>query len=148
MRRFLYDTTIFIYALGALHEYREPCRKIVRRAALGELSGEASVDLVQELVHYRFRRTGARDDAVRNGKQAAALCRLHEFAPTDLPLALDLFRSNVRLTARDAFFAALALGRGINAILTVDRDFDDIPGLERIDPADTTAVDALASATG
>lgn len=29
-------------------------------------------------------------------------------------------------------------------MLTPDRDFDDVPGLERIDPADSAAVAGLA----
>jgi predicted nucleic acid-binding protein len=48
VRRFLYDTSVFVYALGRDDPYKEPCREIVRRAATGELQGEASVDLLQE----------------------------------------------------------------------------------------------------
>jgi uncharacterized protein len=44
---------------------------------------------------------------------------------------------------RDAIFAAQALNRGIDAILSPDRGFDSIPGLERIDPADAEAVATL-----
>jgi len=36
------------YALGDEHPYREPCREIVHKATIGELRGEASVDLLQE----------------------------------------------------------------------------------------------------
>jgi hypothetical protein len=39
-----------------------------------------------------------------------------------------------------------ALSRNIDAILSPDRDFDDIPGLRRIDPADTAAPATLISA--
>ncbi len=45
--------------------------------------------------------------------------------------------------ARDAVFAALALNRGIDAILATDRAFDGIEGLERIDPADEQTVSTL-----
>jgi predicted nucleic acid-binding protein len=67
MKRFLYDTSIFVYALGGDHPYREPCREIVRRDAAGDLQGEASCDLLQELVHQRTRRTGDRAEAARPG---------------------------------------------------------------------------------
>lgn len=30
--RFLYDTSVFVYARGAEHEYREPCRGLACRA--------------------------------------------------------------------------------------------------------------------
>jgi predicted nucleic acid-binding protein len=58
--------------------------------------------------------------------------------------ALDLFERYERLTARDAVFAAFALNRGIDTILSVDADLDGIEGLTRVDPADRDAIEALA----
>ncbi len=46
---------------------------------------------------------------------------------------------------REASFAAVALRRGIEVILSADRAFDEVPGLERIDPSDDAAVEALAA---
>ncbi len=144
MRRFLYDTSIFIYALGGDHPYREPCREIVRKATAGELQGEASADLLQELAHQRFRRTGDRSDAARSTRNVAELVQLHPLEPEDVLRGIDLFETHPRLDARDAVFAALALNRGIDAILTTDRAFDGIDGLERIDPADERALATLS----
>jgi predicted nucleic acid-binding protein len=144
MRRFLYDTSVFAYALGGEHPYREPCRAIVARAGSGELRGEASADLLQELAHQRFRRTGDRAGAVAAARHVAGLCRLHTVEPDDVLYALDVYQTHPRLDARDAVFAALALQRGMDAILTTDRAFDEVEGLERIDPADEQALSALA----
>ena len=47
---------------------------------------------------------------------------------------------------RDAIFAAQALNREIDAILSPDRGFDGIDGLQRIDPADVEAVASLIDA--
>jgi predicted nucleic acid-binding protein len=144
LSRFLYDTAIFVYAVGGDHPYRDPCAAIIGRAGRGELRGEASVDLVQEFVHQRARRTNDRHEAVRRAKEIPQLCRLHDVERRDLPMALELFARQPRLSARDALFAAVALGRGIAAILTPDRAFDDVDGLARVDPLDAAAVDALA----
>jgi uncharacterized protein len=144
LRRFLYDTSIFIYALGREHPYREPCREILRRAGTKELQGEASVDLIQELAHQRFRRTGDRAGAVEAARTVAALCTLHPLEPDDVLRGVGVFEDHPQLDARDAVFAALALNRGIDAILATDRAFDDVDGLERIDPADSQRVAALA----
>jgi len=57
---------------------------------------------------------------------------------------IDLLGTHSGLDARDAGFAALALNRGIDAILTTDRAFDEVDGLERIDPNDERGLDALA----
>ena len=63
MRRFLFDTSVFLYALGGEHHYREPCRAILREMREGLLTGEASVELVHEFAYVRCRRTGTRVDA-------------------------------------------------------------------------------------
>ena len=144
MRRFLYDTSIFVYALGVEHPYREPCREIVRRAGTGDLQGEASADLLQELTHQRARRTGERASAVEAAKSVAKLAWWHPVEPDDVHRGLSLFSAHPDLSARDAVFAALALNRGIDAILSTDRAFDAVLGLERIDPADGPAVATLA----
>jgi len=143
MRRFLYDTSIFVYALGMDHPYREPCRAIVHRATVGELQGEASTDLLQELAHQRVRRTGDRSAAAKSARNVAKLAWWHPVEPSDAQRGLDLFQAHANLSARDAVFAALALNRGIDAILATDRAFEEVDGLERIDPADERAVAAL-----
>lgn len=141
--RFLYDTAVFVYAVGGEHPYRDPCRRIVERASAGELSGEASVELVQEFAHVRLRRTADRAESLRLASAVAELCRLHSFEPGDLPLSLTLLAQHDQLGVRDAVFAATALNRGLAAILSPDRAFEGIHGLRRIDPADDPAVAAL-----
>ena len=143
VRRFLYDTSIFVYALGGEHPYKEPCREVVRRAAAGDLQGEASADLLQEFMHQRARRTGDRLGAAKATRRVATLAWWHPVEPNDTQRGIDLFEAHNDLNARDAVFAALAINRGIDAILTTDRAFDEIDGLERIDPADERAVTTL-----
>lgn len=144
MTRFLYDTAVFVYAVGGTHPYRGACREIVRRASKDELHGEASVDLLQEFLHQRTRRTGDREGAVHDAWDVAGLCRLHDLERGDVELALDLFAQHPRLGARDASFAAVALNRGIGHVLSPDRAFEDVQRLTRVDPLDAHAVAALA----
>lgn len=143
MARVLVDTNVFAYALGDEHRYKQPCREIVASAAGGSLRLEASAGLVQELAHLRQRRTGDRAVAAEDARDAANLCRLHDVRSIDALRALSLFRDHPALSARDAVFAAVALGQGIPAILSADRGFDGIAGLARVDPADRTAVERL-----
>ncbi|MGH3935004.1 MAG: type II toxin-antitoxin system VapC family toxin [Pseudonocardiaceae bacterium] len=134
--RFLYDTSVFVYARGTEHEYREPCRAVVRLAGQGVLAGEASVELVQEYAHI-LRRCGLGGADVREqARDVAALCLLHDFAEEDLRLAVNLVATHQKLRVRDAVHAATALRRGISVILSADHDFDGISGLERLDPHD------------
>lgn len=144
MTRFLFDTAVFVHALGRDHALREPCQAIVRAAAAGALRGEASADLPQELAHVRLRRTGDRTAAALAARHAASLCVIHEVTADDAALGLDLFEAHSRLDARDALFAAIALRRELGTILSPDRGFDDVPDLRRVDPADREAVERLS----
>lgn len=143
--RFLYDTSIFVYAVGTEHPFREPCRAILRRNAEGGLAGEASIELVQEFAHVRLRRSGDRTEALELAGWVAQLCRLHAFEPADLPLAFSLLARHPQLQVRDAVMASTALNRGLTAILSTDRAFDQVDGLRRVDPADDAAVEALTA---
>jgi predicted nucleic acid-binding protein len=137
---------VFAYAAGGPHPYRAPCELVLRRAGRGELVGEASVDMIQELAHQRFRRTRDRAAAATAAREAAGIVAvLHELRLADVLAGMRLYERHPHLDSRDAVFAAVAIARGIDAILSTDRAFDDIPGLERIDPADEAAVDSLAA---
>lgn len=142
LQRALFDTAVFVYAVGTDHPYREPCRRLVEALGGQHVHAEASVELVQEFLHQRARRTGDRPEAVRLAQRVAALCTLHEVEVRDLRLALDLFAAHDALHARDAVHAATAINRGITSIVSPDRAFDDLDGLVRIDPRD--AADQLA----
>lgn len=98
----------------------------------------------KRLAHQRFRRTGDRAGAARAARNVAGLAWWHPLEPNDVQRGIDLFEAHSGLDGRDAVFAALALNRGIDAILATDRAFDEVDGLERIDPADQQAVAALA----
>lgn len=139
MTRFLFDTAVFLYAIGADHPYREPCRRLVSLAAEGQIHGEASVEMIQEFVHVRCRRKGDRQQAVREAADIALFCKLHDLTETDLRRALRLFKSVEALGMRDAIHAATALNRGLDLIVSPDRGFDNVPGLARIDPTEAEA---------
>lgn len=138
--RFLYDTAVFVYAVGGEHPLREPCRAIVGAARDGRLQGEASVELVHEYAHLVLRRTGDRPRAAREARAVWQLCTLHEASVADLARAIEVFESSA-VGGRDALHAATALNRGIPYVLSPDRSFDSVVGLERIDPVD--ALDRL-----
>ncbi len=143
MRRFLFDTGVFIYALGGEHHYREPCRAILREVRGKHIAAEASVELIHEFAYVRLRQMGSRDDAAHAAHAIERSLSLHIVEPPDMERALDLWSDYERLDVRDAILAAQALNRGIDAILSPDRGFDGISGLQRIDPADSAAVASL-----
>lgn len=135
MIRAFVDTNVFLYATGSEHPLRAPCAAILRAIEAGRLQAEASVEVAQEAAHVRFRRTGSRAGAQRLGELIAASCDLHPLELADLQLGLTLFGAGDRLSPRDALFVATMRNRGLDLMLSADRDFDGIDGVERVDPA-------------
>lgn len=141
MRRFLCDTNVLVYAVGAQHPYRESCRDLVRHQGRGVLAGEVTPIVIAEFAHQRFRQTRDRREASLRARQAAGAFRVQAVDSDDLDLALDLYARSTALDAFDALLAATALNRGLDAIVSADRAFEAVDGIERIDPTD--AVPAL-----
>lgn len=90
--------------------------------------------MVQEFVFHRMRR-GDRRSAVRQARDVAALCVLHDFDSAVLRTALDLIADTEGLGGRDAVHLATALRHGLTMIISPDQAFDGIPGIRRIDPS-------------
>lgn len=132
----LLDTTVGIYALGEDTARRATNRALLTRAASGEFNAYASVEMVQELVHHRLRKTGDRRVASANGRDIGAVCTLLNFDREVLDLSLDLIERVPTIRGRDAVHAATAIAYGLTRIASTDRAFDGILGLTRLDPAD------------
>ena len=101
------------------------------------------MDLLQEFAHQRMRRTGDRPEVAQATRNVAKLVWWHPIEINDAQRGIDLFETYANLDARGAVFAGLALNHGIDAILATDRAFDEVRGLERIDPTDEPAVATL-----
>lgn len=137
--RFAFDTAVFVYARGTEHPYRQPCRDLVEAARAGRINGEGSVELVQEYAHILIRRGLDRATVRSDAQDVAALFRNHEFGEADLAKALELIAAQPELGMRDAVHAATALRRDIGVIVSPDRGFDAVDGLERLDPTGALA---------
>ena len=129
----LVDTAVLLYAVGGDHPMRAGSRRIVAAAGNGQIELHASVEMVQEFVVHRMRR-GSRPSAVRQARDVAGLCVLHDFDRAVLRTALDLISDADTLGGRDAVHAATALQHGLPIIVSPDHAFDNVPGLRRIDP--------------
>jgi predicted nucleic acid-binding protein len=136
------DTAVLMYAGGADHPLRQPCRRILDRIADGELDGVTSVEVVQEVLH-RFIAVRRPEIGVEMAQQALDL-----FAPV-LPLTHavmrrmpDLVRRYPTLATRDLVHVATCHEEGIQEIVSPDRGFDAVAGLHRLDPT-TTFADGL-----
>lgn len=140
------DTTILVYAIGAAHPLRQPCRRLIGAIGEGRVEATTTVEAIQELVHVRARRRSRADAARQGNSYATLLAPLVRPTADDLGDGLDLFEAHRGLGAFDAVLAATARSRGAT-LVSADRAFAVVPGLEVVDPA-SPALDRLVGSTG
>jgi predicted nucleic acid-binding protein len=130
------DTTVLVYAKGADHPLRDPCRRLIETIAQGGLEATSTVEVIQEFVHVRAQRR-ERSDAVALGGDYVDL--LSPLLPVDeerLRRGLTLFEHNERLGAFDAVLAAAAIDVDADALVSADAAFADVPDLTHVIPDD------------
>lgn len=128
------DTTVLVYAKGAEHPLREPCRDLIEAIAGGAVQATTSVEAIQEFVHVRARRRD-REDAAGLGRDYAEL--LSPLLPVDretLREGLVLFERVDSLGTFDAVLAAAVITSGAEALVSADSGFADVPGLPHVTP--------------
>lgn len=128
------DTTVLVYAKGAEHPLRGPCRELIGAIAGGDIEATTSVEAIQEFVHVRARRRG-RDDAAALGRDYAELLSpLLVIDDEGLRDGLGLFERVSSIGAFDAVLAAASTAAGAKAVVSADTGFGDIPGLPHVVP--------------
>lgn len=130
------DANIFMYAAGKPHAYKSPCQQILQAVELAQLPAATNAEVLQELL-YRYHHLHLLDKGVQ-------LCRyildyplmVLPVTPADISSALDLLSQNkdAALPPRDAIHAATMQNNSITRILTADKHFDQIIGIQRLDP--------------
>ncbi|MGH3949868.1 MAG: type II toxin-antitoxin system VapC family toxin [Pseudonocardiaceae bacterium] len=120
------DTTVLVYAVGAAHPLRTPCRRLIaeRTSAITTTAG-----VIQEFVHVRSRRR-SRAEAVQLGTAYLTLLSpLLDVPDRAVMDALELLGQHCDLGAFDAVLAAAARAARCEALVTADRAFGEIDGL-------------------
>lgn len=130
----LLDSTVIVHALSDVEPLRSKCRRFLLVVNERPSRAYASVEMVQEVVFHRLRRTQDRRRAAQEGIEAAAIATTLPFDREVLELSLELINRHPTVRGRDAVHVATAFAYGITKIASSDRGFDGIPGIERIDP--------------
>lgn len=136
------DTTVLVYAKGAEHPLRGPCRDLVAAIADGGIDATTSVEVIQELVHVRARRRGRTDAAALGRDYAELLSPLLSIDGDALRRGLVLFERFERLGAFDAVLAEAAVGASATALVSADAAFGDVEELAHVTP-DAAGVERL-----
>jgi predicted nucleic acid-binding protein len=130
------DTTVLVYAKGADHPLRDPCRRLIDAIAQGTLEATSTVEVIQEFVHVRAQRRERSDAVALGGDYADLLAPLLMLDEERLRRGLGLFEHNERLGAFDAVLAATAIDIDANALVSADRAFTGVPDMNHVIPDD------------
>jgi uncharacterized protein len=138
--RLFLDANVFLYALGADSPHRAPCRDVLQAVGQGKLDGITSSEVLQEILHVRSRRVNVTDAASAVRAAADLVAEVFPVTPQDVLEACSLLEAHASLGARDALHAAVMKNSQVHILVSVDRDFDVIPDLKRIAPAQALAL--------
>jgi predicted nucleic acid-binding protein len=128
------DTNIFLYAAGGSHPLREACAKVLRRVADGSLDATINSEVVQEALYVLTRR-GRREDALKLADHLTSLFPdLLAVTRDDVVGACELLRRYPRLSVRDAVHVGTMLRNGLETVVSVDSDFDQVSEIRRVAP--------------
>lgn len=130
----LLDTTVLVYAVGADHELRDPCRRIVQGVADGLIEAGTTVEVIQEFAHVRARRRSRTDAASLALEFVELLAPAVDVSADALRSGLRLFSDHERLGAFDAVLASVATSRSVEALVSADRAFAAVPGIRHVYP--------------
>ncbi len=126
------DSNIPMYLVGAAHPNKDLGRQLVEQAIVDGQALATSAEVFQEMLH-RFgaiRRREAIDPAF--DVLLGIVDVVFPIEMDDIQRARRLVIANTKLSARDALHVAVMQRRGIERILTFDRGFDGLPGVERV----------------
>ena len=131
------DANVPIYTSGREHQYREPCARVLMMAAEHPLSFVTDVEVLQELLH-RYLASGrwSLGREVFRGFAEVMHDRIEPVHEEDIHLAAELADRHPGVSARDLVHAAVMRRLGADLIISVDVDFDRLPDVTRLDPAD------------
>ena len=136
------DTTVLVYAKGADHRLRAPCRRLVAAIADERIEATTTIEAIQEFVHVRARRRDRGDAAALGRDYAELLSPLLNVTRDDLLRGLAHFAATPSLGCFDAVLAAAAAAAGAHAVVSADRAFGDVAGVAHVFP-DEAGVDGL-----
>ena len=135
----LLDANVVIYANGREHRYRRPCQLLIEQVEASPDGYAIDIEALQEILYF-YARQG------EPAKGTAIVERLLSRLSTIIPITVPEIRTAMRvlaetpgLSSRDAIHAAVVIERGLEGIISADRDFDRIAGIRRFDPIDVAA---------
>jgi predicted nucleic acid-binding protein len=134
----LLDVNIPMYASRRDHPYRQSCAWIMTEIAQKRINAVIDTEAIQELLH-RYGAIGQPDFGADLATNVIEIDpAVYSVGRAEVHLAIDLFRRYARqgVQSRDVIHAAVVRSNGMSGIISTDRHFDVIDGIQRLDPHD------------
>jgi predicted nucleic acid-binding protein len=125
-----------MYAAGRVHPYKEACVWIMTQIAEGHLAAAIDAEIIQEIL-YRYGALQRWDIAAAMATNLLKLVpTVYPITPADVHLTVDLFEQYApkEIKARDLIHVAVMRHNGLSQIVSTDKHFDQIVGIDRLDP--------------
>ncbi|MCD4846439.1 MAG: type II toxin-antitoxin system VapC family toxin [Methanosarcinales archaeon] len=137
MSEYFLDTNIFMYAAGKPHEFKEPCISILSKVQSGELNAAIDTEVFQEIL-YRYHHINLSDKGVDLAWSMMDI-GFDVLPVTKKVVEVSLYfyqqYQNKGISPRDIIHVATMMQNDIKKIVSVDRHFDIIEEVQRIDPS-------------
>lgn len=126
------DSNVPMYLIGAEHPLRARARERVEEVVAAGEALCADAEVLQEILH-RYTAIG-RSEFIDPAFAAllGVVDVVYPIERADVERARRLMRTVTRLSTRHALHVAVMQARDVGQILSFDRGFDGIPGIERI----------------
>ena len=134
MSLYFVDSNIVMYALGKNHEYKESCVQILKLLGDEKIAAASSTEVLQEIL-YRYFMIGKAKEGLEIAKDFdLTLTEMLPATREDLEKAFKLFGKYLNLPPRDSLHATVMINNGLKKIITVDKHFEQIKEIEKVDP--------------
>ena len=126
------DSNVPMYLVGGAHPNKDRASAILARLVSDDEQLVTDVEVYQEILHRytAIQRPGAIDAAFESLDEIAD--DVLDFGMSEIRVARDIIAAVDGISARDALHMAVMRKAGIDRILSFDRGFDRVPGLERL----------------
>ncbi len=126
------DSNVPMYLVGAEHPNKEAAARLVQRAVSQGERLVTDAEVMQEILHRYVainRRTAIQPafDAL-----LGIVDEVFPIVLADVERAKRLLLTSDRFSARDALHIAVMQAHDVGAVMTFDRVFDVVPGLQRV----------------
>ncbi len=133
----LIDANVPVCAAGRPHSNKEPCARIMEMIVEQPVAFFTDVEVLQELVHlYNASGRWALGREVLRDFIEVMHDRIEPVYVEDMNVAAILADEHPGVSARDLVHAAVMRRVGADIIISADSDFDRIPNINRLYPAE------------